>query len=388
MAVNQSENFIISGPFMDEKTTAVYLVIRDVQTKITPAICGLGFVTNLLSLLVFLQPSLKGLSCSVYLAAKAVIDFLFLLTVFIIWLTRVDINAFHYTGICQIIVFVSYLTAFISIWLAVVLTVENLLCVTKPWYVQRSCNAYSAVIITFVIVLLGVMLYHFSLWNNGVRLTQKQESSGNSSEQLLKNVYNSTGKETRYGATHDQTRQYNFQQLELIVNDTSQSNNIENRSMQNVHACMPLEEFNHLVIAMTYVDSLITLFIPLLILVINNAVIILFAVRATRHHFRLRDRKDHYQLPETHVSNQRHTSTALKKQASRFLFAVSMTTMLFHLPSHVVRLKSILFGYTAVDIVLQRICETLYYTHYAIGFFVYIFFGKNFRKVFLRIIAR
>ncbi|RUS81818.1 hypothetical protein EGW08_010410, partial [Elysia chlorotica] len=267
---------------------------------VRPAICALGLVTNSLSLLVFLQPSMRNLSCSVYLAVKAVSDFAFLLSSLVLWLTSVQVRAFHTEGVCQLVLFATYLAAFISIWLVVALTIENLLCVVRPWFVQRSCNARTARILTSVIVVLGIGLYHFALWNNGLR-------------------------------TH--TR------------------------LTGPTACQPLEEFTHLAVALTYVDSLMTLLLPLIVLTVSNAAIIVLALRASRRQRR-------------------------RDMLIRFLFSVSMTLLLFHLPSHLLRLKYLLLSASALDVLLFRWFETLYISHYAIGFFVYIAFGSNFRKVF------
>lgn len=393
MAESESQQISSDSPFGNQGTIAVYLAIRDAQTKILPAICGLGFVTNILSLLVFLRPRLKNLSCSVYLATKAVTDFLFLLTVFIIWLSRINIEVFNYSGVCQVILFFSYLTAFISIWLAVVITVENLLCVIKPLYVQKSCNAYSAAITTLIIIVLGIMLYHFSLWNNGVRPKPKRHNSpinvtkGTNHESYFTNATQEVS--LSHGSSSELKNQYTFEQTEVIVRNVTSESLLKNVTRsQTEQICMPLEEFSHLIIAMTYIDSVLTLFVPLLVLAVNNAAIVFLAMRSRRRRSRLRQNDVvRHHISATNFTNHRQTAASLEAQASRFLFAISMTTLLFHLPSHMVRLKSMLFGFSTTDILLQRVFETLYYSHYAIGFFVYLIFGKNFRKVFIGFIT-
>lgn len=391
MTTNVSDHSGIDVDRSDDEEENTYFVIWDIQTKIMPAICGLGFATNILSLLVFIQPSLRRLSCSVYLAAKAVSDFLFLLTVFIIWLSRVEVGVFHTTGICQIVVFFSYFTAFVSIWLAVVLTVENLLCVIKPWYVQRTCNVYSASIITTVIIVLGIILYHFSLWNNGV-ISWSEELPSNvtvGSEQaahVTRQVYN---KSVAWGDAYNSRLKHGTNETRVVEVISMLNNPSANSSAAFVvQKCSQLDEFNHLIVAISYIDSLLTLFLPLFILAVTNAAIVVFAVRGTRRRVRLDRLKGQYHLPAAFLANQRHISASLETQASRFLFAVSMTTLLFHLPSHMVRLKSLVFSVTRMNNLLQRVFETLYYTHYAIGFFVYIVFGTNFRKVFLSLLVR
>lgn len=393
MAPNQSGHSEGHLDYADNQTRIAYLFIQSIQTKLMPAICLLGFATNFLSLLVFLQPNLRRLSCSVYLAVKAVSDFLFLLTVFIIWLVRVEVSVFDTTGVCQIVVFVSYFAAFVSIWLAVALTVENGLCVIKPWYVQRTCNTYSAGIITLTIGALGILLYHFSLWNNGVRSVYTNVDA----HQTVTNISRYADHITRESNNESAVQQgvSNFRvQVTLDASRNGTENSTSDSAIKNVpnlktvEICMELDEFSQFIRATTYIDSLMTLFVPLLILAVTNAIIVVLAVRSTRRRIRLYQQKGQYQLPGTHLAGHRHSAASLETQASRFLFAVSMTTLLFHLPGHMVRLKSLVLSHTEMDLLLQRIFETLYYTHYAIGLFVYLIFGINFRKVFFELFSR
>ena len=472
---------------------------------IRPSICGVGFITNILSLMVFLQPSMRNLSCSVYLATKAISDFIFLLTSFILWLTSVDVGLFNTEGVCQLVLFATYLTAFISIWLVVALTIENLLCVVKPWFVQRSCNARTARILTTVIVVLGVGLYHFALWNNGLRpqtrfvekVVSVESSNSSTYDQrednrnigtleesiLIQKIFNATGvtesvhfnndvahidvvrkstifiqdrtqgEDDRTGNIHISNDIMNSSQVSHLQGATSPTSSQENADRTNITyvletgptACLPLEEFNHLAVAMTYVDSFMTLLVPLIILSVTNAAIICLALRASRRQ-RRRDmlkaadkysyhhpasgntstscatldvENDSSQNRKTSSANRvstdggsssggnkqktssasrklsiapsstrRSTAASLETQASRFLFSVSMTLLIFHMPSHLLRLKYLLFNASALDILLFRWFETLYISHYAIGFFVYISFGTNFRRVFLKLVGK
>ncbi|BFZ06081.1 hypothetical protein BsWGS_09120 [Bradybaena similaris] len=393
LAPNQSGYSESHFDYADNQTKIAYSVILGIQTKLMPAICLLGFATNFMSLLVFLQPNLRRLSCSVYLAVKAVSDSLFLLTVFIIWLVRVEVSVFDTTGVCQIVVFVSYFAAFVSIWLAVALTVENVLCVIKPWYVQRTCNTYSAGIITLTIGALGILLYHFSLWNNGVRSVNTNVAARQTVANISRYADHITRQSNNESAVQQGVSSLRGQvtldaSRNVTGNSTSESAIMNAPNIEVEELCVQLEEFSQFIKATTYIDSLMTLFVPLLILAVTNAVIVVLAVQSTRRRIRLYQQKGQYQLPGTHLAGHRHSAASLETQASRFLFAVSMTTLLFHLPSHMVRLKSLVLSHTEFSLLLQRIFETLYYTHYAIGLFVYLIFGINFRKVFFELVSR
>ncbi|KAH9490275.1 hypothetical protein Btru_035325 [Bulinus truncatus] len=382
----------------DFATYKLYLRLQRAQTQLLPAICVLGFVANSLSLVVFLQPTLRRLSCSFYLAAKSVADLIFLATVFIIWLVRVDIHVFNTSGVCQIVVFFSYLTAFVSIWLAVALTVENLLCVWKPWFVQRTCSAASACALTLVISVLGIGVYQFSLWNNGVgyKSSSDQPTMTLSGIQPLMGVDpgdNSTSASYDHISGAPAAQVLRADPSEPLTSPAPDSdNNGSTFASPQERACMQLEEFKHLIIMTTYVDTIITIFIPIIILAVTNCAIAVIAVRSARRSRTLRKEKAVYQLPGEQgppgASKRTSTSASLEKQASKFLFLVSVTLLVFHAPVHIVRLKMILINQTYLDIFLQRIFETLYYTHYAISFFVYLVYGSNFRRVFVAIVTR
>lgn len=373
------------NPFKDEETYQLYLFIKNSQTTLIPFICGIGFAANIVSLIVFMQPSLRRLSCSVYLAVKSVSDFLFLTTAFVIWLTRVHIGLFNMDGVCQLVIFFSYLSAFVSIWLTVVLTVENLLCVLKPWYVQRSCNATSAIVLTASIVLLGVVLYQFSLWNNGVQdppshIVSPQTNFNKGNSTITK--YENESKLNLSSQTHNQ-----YSKIVTLQNDTLSS-------MSNTTAgvpgkvCSPLKQYETFIWAITYLDSLITIFVPMIILAVTNTAIVVIAMRSTRRtKLRTKD-TTMYQLPGAcQKGKKQSTAAALETQASKFLFLVSVTMLVFHSPSHVIRLK-MMVSYSGMEVILQIVFETVYYTHYAISFFVYLVFGSNFRRVFLSLVTR
>ncbi|GFR79951.1 somatostatin receptor type 4 [Elysia marginata] len=484
---------------------------RILMIVIRPSICGLGFVTNILSLMVFLQPSMRNLSCSVYLATKAISDFIFLLTTFIVWLTSVDIGLLNTHGICQLVVFASYLTAFLSIWLVVTLTIENLLCVVKPWFVQRSCNARTARILTTAIVVLGIGFYQFALWNNGLgsqtreveifvdvdyedsNIRNQTESNGYLypvTESIFKRKIISAAGVTESSNLSDSENSMFIRRSMVFISGQMKAKhqmaNVEDLASVNSvsaalqtlpqasteptpydidyvpsiptptnttlvteigpTACIPLKEFSHFAVALTYVDSLMTLLVPLIILSVTNAAIIVLAVRASRkqqsrdilksseqysYHkpstgytstscatldINVDDDTHHHKTSNASSTNvpadgavtkrqknsnasrngsfaphsaRRSTRASLETQASRFLFSVSMTLLVFHMPSHLLRLKFVLHDSASpLDMVLFRWFETLYISHYAIGFFVYFSFGTNFRRVFSKLVCK
>lgn len=95
----------------------------------TPILVYLGSVGNCLCIYVFRCPKLKKLSTSCYLSALAISDTVYLVALFIVWLTLVGIDIFNKTGPCQVIVYVTAVCSFLSVWFVVAFTVERFVAV-------------------------------------------------------------------------------------------------------------------------------------------------------------------------------------------------------------------------------------------------------------------
>ncbi|XP_059161871.1 uncharacterized protein LOC131944966 [Physella acuta] len=378
MAVNDTSGFF-PPPFTSLETFSFYIKVRDGQTTAVPYICGIGFVTNLVSLIVFVQPNLRRSSCGVYLASKSVSDLVFLLTVLIVWLTRVDIKIFFTSGVCQTVIFCSYLSSFVSIWLAVVLTVENLLCFIRPMLFKTYCNATSALLITIFIDVVGIGIYQLSTWNNGIgnffEIPPDSQKQLNAMERNKIEVQNEV--QTRLS---DNLHLFN----ETVVNmERKIEVNISGQLYEGI--CTHLEIYADYILIMTYIDTLLTIIIPIVILAVTNAAIAIIACRTSRR-TRVRNRAStSNNNSKATLVKSRLTAAELEARACKFLFMVSMTILVFHTPSHVIRLTT-LFSFGWLEVVLQRLFETLLYLHYVINFIVYIIFGDKFRQVLLAII--
>ncbi len=91
-----------------------------------------GMVGNTLNFLVFTRTHLRLRSSSYYLAALALADLGFLLTLLIVWLNHVGINLFNRQGFCQAMVYGSSVFSCLSVWLTVAYTFERLIAVQYP----------------------------------------------------------------------------------------------------------------------------------------------------------------------------------------------------------------------------------------------------------------
>lgn len=133
-----------------------------------PLIVTIGLTGNVLSAFIFLRQKLRKLSCSLYLAARAISDTGFLLCIFILWLQHLRIPLIHTQGVCQVEIFLSYLCGFLSVWFIVWVTVENYYRICHPFKVSAFCTVKKAMFMIMLTSLIGCMIYSFSTWTNGI----------------------------------------------------------------------------------------------------------------------------------------------------------------------------------------------------------------------------
>lgn len=283
-----------------------------------PLICIIGFVGNSMSIKIFVGKTQRTTSCCVYLATKAVSDNGFLLTLLIAWLDFVDIRAFHIEGICQITLFFSYLCGFMSAWAVVFVTIENYIRVCCPEKVSSYCTPKFARNITITCFFSACIIYSFPLWGTQISV------------------------------------------------------------LQGVTFCQTNPEFQNLQLALTYVDSLLTLVLPLLIVPVLVVKTVYSSQEASQRSFRL-------QQCQSAVTRKRISP---HRAVTRLLLTVALVFVFLHTPSHVIRIKVTIEELmkkvqtvSVVDRVLQHLFLTLYHLNYAVNIFIYICCGRRFRTV-------
>ncbi|XP_052259596.1 FMRFamide receptor-like [Dreissena polymorpha] len=112
-----------------------------------------------------MHKSLRNNSCSIFLAVRGLSDNGFLTTLLIIWISRafrLQLGSTH--GACRIIIFLTYVCGFISVWMVVFVTAENYIRICRPFVVNRLCTPTKAKIIVSVLGLIAVCLYNFPFW--------------------------------------------------------------------------------------------------------------------------------------------------------------------------------------------------------------------------------
>ncbi|KAL4220204.1 7 transmembrane receptor (rhodopsin) [Mactra antiquata] len=165
---NDSKEIMSSRNHSDLPYKSLYtenVAISLVEQYTVPIICLSGFVGNALSSTVFLQKSMRKKACSLYLAVRGISDNGFLLTLFAIWTSSVfELRLSKITGFCQSLIFFTYVFACISVWLVVLVTVENHIRICKPFMVNHICKSMNAKVIMITLLFCVLMCYNFPFW--------------------------------------------------------------------------------------------------------------------------------------------------------------------------------------------------------------------------------
>jgi somatostatin receptor 2 len=147
-------------------------------TYFTPIIFIVGFVGNVLSLMVFVTKNMRKLSASVYLAALSTSDILALVFfVLIEWIKRGLREEFgnhiaiflEANGVCQIIIFLTYVSRFLSTWLVACFTLERYIGICHPLKRRDICDINSSKKIVMATILISIFVSAFRPWLNEVR---------------------------------------------------------------------------------------------------------------------------------------------------------------------------------------------------------------------------
>lgn len=111
----------------------------------TPVLIILGFIGNMVSVIVFFRSKLRLQSTSQYLSALALADTLFLWQLLPPWLKAVGASTlFSRHGFCQLFVYLSYVSCNVSSWLVVAFTIERFVAVVYPLKRNAMCTVRRA----------------------------------------------------------------------------------------------------------------------------------------------------------------------------------------------------------------------------------------------------
>lgn len=290
-----------------------------------PALVVLGTLGNMLSFAVFLSAYLRQLSLSVYLSALAFSDSVFLFSLGMGWMPL-----FHQPGWCQLTIYLSYVSSFLSSWFVVSFTVERYIAICYPLRRPEMCTTSRAKLVVGSLTIFGVLAYACSTWTTG---TQE--------------VNNST-------------------------------------------VCMPLEQFYNIHLITTYVDLVISLIIPFTAILFLNIKIAYTLRTFSKRNEKTRDCArvgtwNRTQLQMNHLGNRAQVNV------TKLLLIISTVFLVINLPSYVMRLRMFVITFkfhkqTSTDGRIQQLVQFIYYLNFGINFYLYSLWSRRFRQGMARLL--
>lgn len=154
---------------------------------VTPVILAIGVFGNSVSLSVFLTKNLRNMSASRYLSALSIADISTLIFyVFSEWLKRglnyispgINVTLFDIEGVCQIWLYLSYLSRFMSAWLIVCFTCERFIGVCMPLRRRNLGTLHETTKIISVLTILSAILVSYKPFLSEVRTLGTKTSCG------------------------------------------------------------------------------------------------------------------------------------------------------------------------------------------------------------------
>ena len=294
------------------------------------------------SLLVFSSRYLRQHPWSIYLSSLSVSDTGFLLCLFFSWSNHIGIDVYHRQGWCQMLVYLTYIWSFLSVWYIVCFTVERYIVVKCPLKRLQLCTAKRTKTIVIILAVFAIVFYSFSIWTSGLVPLHGREEF-----------------------------------------------------------CTSLDMYAKLVTILSYIDTSITLVLPTTIIILLNTLII---YSVTQHHNN-RDtligeetkqvaRKSRVYVTVS-TTNNRRTQQQNLAHINRMLIIVSTTFVLLNLPFHFIRFY-ILFmelcnhSYRPPHwlVSCHKLFQYVYYLNFSINFVLYSICGSHFRHCMIQLLKR
>lgn len=288
-----------------------------------PVLCVIGFMGNSLSAALFLGKTLRGFSCCIFLGVRSITDNGFLITLLIVWLDFLDVRVFHTVGVCHITVFLSYVCSFLSVWCVVCVTIENYVRICHPMLIKLYCTSRTAVMIISFLTFASLCIYNIPLWSN-----------------------------------------------EIV-------------DIYEMNYCVTKRTYQDLQLVLTYIDTAMTLIIPLIAIIVLMVIILLKGMEASKRKLRLGHHRSKNRLVPSYGT------------VAGLLTAVSITFIFLHTPIHIFKLKVIIETVTGkykvasvTDLTIGNVFQVMYYLNSSVNFLVYYICGKNFRRVFKEVLCK
>ena len=314
------------------ETSVLRAAVGYVDVYVVPLMALVGLLGNVLSFAVFGCTFMRRLSSSVYLAALAVADLGYLLCVLVSWTINTGLDLYSQDGWCQTFIYLTYVSSFLSVWYVVSFTAERYIAVHFPLRRQDLCTTRRAKLVVAGLAAFALLFYTFATWTSGVSVV------------FLTPV------------------------------------------------CGPLPRFSRAVHILNNMDTVITLVLPFLAILIMNARIAYKVARFYRERKSMALRTWSYSRwskNRQHLVGAQRTQVYTRTQVrvTKMLLTVSTIFLALNLPHHTVRTYLFIMNFlyddyqpTETYLLYHKLFQFVYYLQFCINLFLYNAFGKNFRK--------
>ena len=337
-ASNMSLENLTGWPPVTAQPSPLTATVEILQLYVMPIIIAVGIVGNTISLVVFTATKLRSHSSSVYLAALAVSDTCFLLCTLVVWVSRVGMNVVNMQPWCALVVYLTFVCSFLSVWIVVAFTIERFIVVCFPLRRRHMLRPFQARSCVFILAIASLIIYSFLLWMT--RVVDQPNGDGKVCHTLPKHA----------------------QALHIL----------------------------------TQIDIFLTLVVPLFTIISLNSAIMISIYRSSqtmplpwspssssRNQVVLWVEHDRSNT----MSSDSTRPTRRNMRSTKMLLIVSTVFVLLNLPSHVFRLRYTVIFFLKLEYHpsgnesgLYSIAELLYYVNFAVNFFLYSICASNFRK--------
>ena len=332
------------------------LAVKTMRTVCIPVIVAVGFCGNTLCLMVFSARSMKRSSCSVFLGSLAAVDNSFLLSLLLTWIDGELVPVITTDFSCQLLIYLTYTTSFLSVWFIVGFTCERYIAICFPLKRNLMCSVKREKIVVICLTLIAGVIYNFSFWTSGMQ---------------------------QFGP--------------------------KRKCVMNI-------EYMYFLNIVTWIDTFLTMVIPFFIIVTVNSLVLKTILQcpvkktAPKETDKLLSSKSKERLMfwkgksnnkvETKLvikptKHRKHFFKASSPQirVTRTLLLVSMTFLCLNLPSHAIRLYSLIASLVSEEpttteelFFLQELTLMFYYATFSCNFVLYTLFGRNFKKALMLIL--
>lgn len=313
-----------------------YVAHKQIRLFIPPVLLAIGSLGNMFAFCILIR-NVEKASTYIYLSMLAVMDLLVLYTGLLrIWIGEllIDIGIIN-NILCKLVVFLGYVSSDTSVWLIVAVTVERTIVVMVPFKAHSVCNTRNARICIFGLVIVFVAVNSHFLWTVELQHFRFNETVIS----LCKSTHFST---------------------ELVEN------------------------------IWPWVDAGIYSFVPFLIIIVLNSIIIRSVFVAKRERNLLRNKASAF-AKRCRIRQQGEMS----KKITVMLLTVSFTFLVTTLPMNLVLIYTSFAKEMANDDdatfakrkLIKTVAEVLMYTNHSINFFLYCATGKKFRSQFRALIC-